>query len=102
VGEAELARAWAIFRQSVARVELLADYEGDAFVSSGRLAHDLLAIAAVHPLRDTAVRQMLERAGEDWAIVRGLLESGELVEVRWEKERYLLRPVARRGWRGRN
>jgi len=95
--EDALARAYEVFRAWEPRVALLMGYEGDAFASTGDAREDLLSITAVHPMRETAVRRLLERAGEDWALVEELITRGDLVEVRYGSDRYLLRPVAPRG-----
>jgi wyosine [tRNA(Phe)-imidazoG37] synthetase (radical SAM superfamily) len=91
--EATLARAWEVFQLSHPRVELLVGYEGDTFVSTGDPEQDLLSITAVHPMREMAVRRLLEHAGARWDVVSRLLERGALVEVRYGPHRYYLRPV---------
>lgn len=92
-GETVLARAFGLFSEKLASVELLTAYEGDAFAASGDARQDLLSITAVHPMRESAVRHTLTVAGEGWDVVSGLMESGELVEVEHEGHRYYLRPV---------
>lgn len=61
--EAVVARAHAIVAERVPHVEYLVGYEGDAFAASGDARADLLSITAVHPLRDSAVRELLRRSG---------------------------------------
>lgn len=98
-GEAAVARGYEVFRSwQGGRVALLLGYEGDAFASTGDAAEDLLSIAAVHPMREAAVRKLVERAGSDWGVVEGLVRSGRLVEVRYGGHRYYLRPVGLRRW----
>lgn len=91
--EAVLARAWELFRCFQPDVELLAGYGDEAPGSTGDPEQDLLAAAALHPLREMAVRHLLERAGAPWGVVSGLLQRGALVEVRYGPHRYYLRPV---------
>jgi wyosine [tRNA(Phe)-imidazoG37] synthetase (radical SAM superfamily) len=91
--EVALARAWEVFRLCHPRVELLAGYEGDAFMSTGDPEQDLLSIAAVHPMREMAVRHLLEHAGASWEVVSRLLERHALVEVHYGPHRYYLRPL---------
>lgn len=57
------ARAYEVYRAMAGHVELLVGYEGDAFASTGDPREDLLAIAAVHPMREHAVARYLVRAG---------------------------------------
>lgn len=84
-------RAYQVFSGRLPRVELLVGYEGDAFAASGDAAADLLAVTAVHPMRESAVRALLERNGADWAVVERLLESGRLRRVAYRGESYYLR-----------
>jgi wyosine [tRNA(Phe)-imidazoG37] synthetase (radical SAM superfamily) len=98
--EAALARAYEVFRAWHSRVELLIGYEGDAFASTGDPRDDLLGITAVHPMREAAVRKLVERAGAGWALVTDLVRQGKLVEVEYGGHRYYLRPIAPRAHRG--
>jgi wyosine [tRNA(Phe)-imidazoG37] synthetase (radical SAM superfamily) len=97
--EAAIARAYEVFRAWHGRVELLVGYEGDAFASTGDPGEDLLSITAVHPMREAAVRRLVERAGTEWALVTELVSQGKLVEVEYGGHRYYLRPVGPRGRR---
>jgi phytoene dehydrogenase-like protein len=94
--EAALARAYEVFRAWHPRVELLAGYEGDAFASTGDPREDLLSITAVHPMREAAVRKLLERAGAGWELVTDLVRQGDLVEVSYGAHQYYLRPIGPR------
>ena len=98
--EAALARAYEVFRAWHSHVELLIGYEGDAFASTGDPRDDLLGITAVHPMREAAVRKLVERAGAGWDLVTDLLREGKLVEVEYGAHRYYLRPIGPRGHRG--
>lgn len=91
--EASLARAYEVFNAFHSHVELLLGYEGDAFTSTGDVLADLLGITAVHPMREGAVRRMLEGSGVGWSAIQDLLSAGDLVEVRYGPHRYYLRPV---------
>jgi wyosine [tRNA(Phe)-imidazoG37] synthetase (radical SAM superfamily) len=93
VSEAVLARAYETFRAWHPQVELLAGYEGDAFASTGDAREDLLSITAVHPMREAAVRKLVERAGSGWDTVTELVRRGSLVEVDYAGHHYFLRPI---------
>jgi wyosine [tRNA(Phe)-imidazoG37] synthetase (radical SAM superfamily) len=84
-------QAYQLLTDYVPRVEYLIGYEGDAFASSGDPTTDLLAITAVHPMRASAVEELLGRGGGDWKIVENLISEGELTEVRYRDEQYYLR-----------
>lgn len=91
--EDRLNRAYQVLHGSGIEVELLAEYEGTAFSSLGNVALDLLAITSVHPMREDAVRALLERAGCDWSIIVKLLAAGQLVESEYQGEKYYLKKV---------
>ncbi|MGD2070546.1 MAG: radical SAM protein [Gemmatimonadota bacterium] len=95
--EHALARAYEVFAEYVPRVELLTGYEGDAFASTGDARSDLLSITAVHPMRESAVRTLLDRGGEGWNVVADLLEEGLLAEVAYGGARHYLRPLGECG-----
>jgi wyosine [tRNA(Phe)-imidazoG37] synthetase (radical SAM superfamily) len=78
------------------RVELLIGYEGDEFTSTGDVANDMLSICAVHPMRRSAVEQLLTQSGGGWTTVDSLLAEGQLIEVEFEGHDYFLRPLALR------
>ncbi len=77
------------------RVEQLIDYEGNAFASTGDPAADILSIAAVHPLREEAVQELLRQARADWPVVRALIDGGLLIETDYQGRRYFVRRFPR-------
>ena len=93
--EATINRAYQIFSQRVAHAEYLIGYEGNAFASTGDAAEDLLAITAVHPMREDAVDEFLARAGVDWPIVHALVAQGRLVEMGYEGRTFYVRRFRR-------
>ncbi|MBD3221031.1 radical SAM protein [bacterium] len=90
-----LNRAFQVFSAALDRVELLLGYEGDAFGATGDAATDLLSITAVHPMRTSAVADLLARDGADWSVVDPLLAAGDLVAVDHGGETYYLRRARR-------
>jgi len=84
----ELNRFFQILRGHVDHLELLSGYEGDAFASTGRLADDLLAIAAVHPLRESAVQALVDRSDGDWLVVERLVSDGLLIPTEFAGRRF--------------
>ena len=73
--EEALTRAFQVIAEHVPRAELLIGQEGNAFASSDDPAADILAITAVHPLREAVVREILSRTNTDWAVVQRLLDE---------------------------
>lgn len=92
---AALIRADALFAARLAAVELLTAHETGDFAHTGEARADLLAIAAVHPMRETAVRRLLAEDGADWSLVGELICAGELEAVDYQGERFYLCPVIR-------
>lgn len=89
--ERMLTRAYQLVREKVGRVETLLGYEGNAFAFTGDVEEDLLAITAVHPMRDDAVGDYLARAGSEWPVVQRLVAENELVEVEHGGHTFYLR-----------
>jgi wyosine [tRNA(Phe)-imidazoG37] synthetase (radical SAM superfamily) len=83
-----LNRFFQIARGYVDDLELLTGYEGDAFASTGRLADDLLSIAAVHPLRESAVQALVDRSDGDWSAVEKLVSDGLLIPTEFAGRRF--------------
>ena len=94
-GEEALNRAYQIISEKVQHVEYLIGYEGNAFAFTGDIEEDLLSITAVHPMREDAVRDFLERADGDWDTVRRLVAEDRLVEVDHGEYRFYLRKLNR-------
>jgi wyosine [tRNA(Phe)-imidazoG37] synthetase (radical SAM superfamily) len=79
-GDDVLFRGWEALtaRLPSTKVELLIGDEGNAFATTGDAQADLLAITAVHPMREEAVADLLARTGEGWTAVEDLLAQGRL------------------------
>ena len=93
-----LLRYYKVIEAQVAGAEYLIGYEGNAFVSTGDPAENLLGITAVHPMREDAVEELLEKADADWDVVERLVSEGRMIRVQYENHRYYLRrPSGRSG-----
>ena len=75
------------------RVEYLVGYEGNAFASTGNARNDLLSITAVHPMRRSAVEELLTKNGATWNTVAALISERQLVELEYEGNRYYMRTL---------
>ena len=91
--ERTLARAYQIICEKVGDVETLFGYEGNAFAFTGNAEEDLLAITAVHPMREDAVRDYLARAGASWPAVQQLVAEDKLVKVEYGSQIFYLRKL---------
>ena len=86
--------AYHVLAEYVAHVEYLVGYEGDEFASSGDPRRDLLSVIAVHPMRASAVQELLDRAGAGWEIVEGLIADGGLTETTYRDDTFYVRRFA--------
>ena len=84
-------RAYHELAEHVPHVEYLVGYEGDEFASSGDPRVDLLSIIAVHPMRASAVHELLDRAGAGWGVVEDLIADGCLIETIYRNETFYVR-----------
>lgn len=78
-----LSRAREIVSREVGQVEILGSDEGDLFSLAGSAEESLLALLAVHPLSETALRSLLAREGVSWAALQRLVERGSLKRVEY-------------------
>jgi len=84
-------QSYNLFKEKVDQVECLIGYEGNAFAFTGEVKEDILSITSVHPMREDALRDFLERAKSSWSIVEGLIEQGKLVESEYEGYKFYIR-----------
>ncbi len=72
-------------------LELLFEPEKLDFATSGNLSEAILSITAVHPLREDALRQILEKTGQNWQLVQSLLDEGKLHKTIYRGETFFKR-----------
>ncbi|MFO7947511.1 MAG: radical SAM protein [Armatimonadota bacterium] len=87
-------RYYQIISEAVAGAEYLIGYEGNAFAATGDVAEDILSITAVHPMREEAVKEVLDRANANWATIDNLIQQDLLIETTYEEHKYYLRRTA--------
>ncbi|QSG06680.1 radical SAM protein [Halapricum desulfuricans] len=92
-GEQALAAAYSIFEDRLEHVEYLIGAEGATFAATGDVRADILGVTAVHPMRETGLRELLDRDEADWAVVEELLEEGSLLKREFGDETFYLRPI---------
>jgi wyosine [tRNA(Phe)-imidazoG37] synthetase (radical SAM superfamily) len=93
--ETVLIRAHQILSSQGLAVELLTGYEGDVIAHGGDLEEELLAITAVHPLRQSALDALLAKAGADQSVVERLLREDRLRRVDHAGTTFYLRRLPR-------
>jgi len=89
-------RAYHLLARHVGNVEYLVGYEGDAFSTTGDPRIDLLGITAVHPMRSSAVRELLDATDADWGVVDALIADGSITETSYRGETFYVRRFSRR------
>jgi wyosine [tRNA(Phe)-imidazoG37] synthetase (radical SAM superfamily) len=89
--EAAIIRAYSIFSGKGLRVELLTGFEGDSFFYSGDVERDILGITAVHPMREDAIRELIDRSGKNWDLVENLISRNLLVKEKYGGYYFFLR-----------
>jgi wyosine [tRNA(Phe)-imidazoG37] synthetase (radical SAM superfamily) len=88
-------RAYQCFAARLPRVELLTGFEGTEFGSSGVAAEDLLAVTAVHPLREDAALALLARAGAERIVLERLVREDALRPVVYQGHTFYVRRLPR-------
>jgi wyosine [tRNA(Phe)-imidazoG37] synthetase (radical SAM superfamily) len=91
--EERIVHAFQIFREKMNYVEYLIGYEGNAFAFTGNVEDDLLSITSVHPMREEAVKEFLERAKEDWSVVHKLVAQGQLIRKEYRGSIFYMRKI---------
>jgi len=90
-GEEIINQAYQVLSEKADHVEYLIGYEGNAFAFTDDVEEDLLSITSVHPMREDAVDEFLDRAGADWGLVHELVAQDHLVKVEYGDHQFYLR-----------
>ena len=80
------------------KLEYLIGYEGNAFSFTGRVEEDLLSITSVHPMREEAVKEFLQKTNASWSVIEKLLLENKLVELEYSGRKYYMRKLPSRGF----
>ena len=92
--EVTLNRVYQIISRKVKNLELLTGYEGNAFASTGDVTEDLLSITSVHPMREEAVRKLLDKTGTHWHVVEQLIADEQLKLTEYEGQKFYVRRIS--------
>jgi wyosine [tRNA(Phe)-imidazoG37] synthetase (radical SAM superfamily) len=87
--------AYHIFKEYIENVELLTGYEGNAFASAGNFRDDVLSITAVHPMREDAVLELLDKTDGNKNLLDALLQQNLVEQVQFGGHSYYLRKFTR-------
>ncbi len=88
-----LATAYHILAEYVSAVEFLIEYEGNEFTFTGDAEENLLSIMSVHPMREDAVDEFLDKAGADKTLIRKLVQRGRLIKLEHAGHMFYMTPI---------
>lgn len=94
--EETLALAYQLFTDEDISTEYLIGYEGNEFAFTGNAKEDILSITAVHPMREEAVKEFLQKANENWSLITKLIREQKLVKHRLNDTTFYLRKLPER------
>jgi wyosine [tRNA(Phe)-imidazoG37] synthetase (radical SAM superfamily) len=93
--EATVIQAYEIFNYFCLSAELLTGYEGNAFASSGNFTDDILSITAVHPMREDAVMQLLQKTNGKINLLNRLIEKRMIQKLEFNGNAFYLRKFSK-------
>jgi len=93
--EATVIEAYNIFKRIIDKVELLTGYEGNEFSSTGNFREDLLSITAVHPMRENAVMELLQKTNDREELLASMVDEGVVKQASYGGHTYYLRKFRR-------
>jgi len=77
-----------ILRQEHNFIQPLFENEQQGFLSTGDLRRNILEITAVHPIRESALRDMVFQSGNDWQVIEKMLDDGQLIRIQYAGEAF--------------
>lgn len=89
--EEAVTQTYQLFQELIPHVELLTGYEGNAFSSVGNFESDLLSITAVHPMREDAVIDLLNKTMTSVDRLNKLLDQGIIKKIFYEGHFFYVR-----------
>lgn len=87
-------QAFQIFNKHISGTEYLIGYEGNDFSFSGNLEDDILSITSVHPMREDAVQELLDKSEASWEAIKKLIKEEKLLELSFQGNKYYMRKLA--------
>ncbi len=84
----ELQQFYNIISQKLTNIEYLTGYEGNLYSSTGNVAEDVLSITAVHPMREEAIRELLEKHKVNWSVIEELINSDKIKLTEYQGNRF--------------
>jgi wyosine [tRNA(Phe)-imidazoG37] synthetase (radical SAM superfamily) len=83
--------AWQLFAKTGINTEILSGFEGADTGFTGNSYEDILNITAVHPLREDALLELLDRNGSDFTVAEALMEQGLIRRSDYQGKKFFIR-----------
>lgn len=84
------------FRDAGIPAELNIAHEEGEFVAGETISESILAITAVHPIREDDLRAMVARGDHPWSVVEQLVERDELIRRTYRGETFYVKRLKKR------
>lgn len=86
--------AYQVFSKYINDVELLLGYEGNDFAFSGNIEADILSTTSVHPMRQDAVLELLDKADADEMVLEKLVKENKLILLEYAGNTFYMRKLS--------
>jgi wyosine [tRNA(Phe)-imidazoG37] synthetase (radical SAM superfamily) len=87
----KITMAYHIFQEYELPAECLLGFAVQPFGYTGDIERDLLSITAVHPMRESEIKNFLKKAGEDWDVMERLLKDNKMLLTPYNNENFYVR-----------
>lgn len=91
--EKTILNAYNIFRKYIKNVETLTDFEGDDFTTLGNTLNDIMGIISVHPIREDALKKILEGRNIPWENIENLVSKGLIKKENYMGNNYYIKKL---------
>ncbi|MCD4768950.1 MAG: radical SAM protein [Bacteroidales bacterium] len=92
--EKEINMAYQIFAERAVNCEYLIGYEGNKFAFTGDPENDILSITAVHPMREDAVTELLNKSGSDFSVIVKLIKENKIITSEYNGYKFFTRKLS--------
>ncbi len=89
--EQKINRAYQIFKDQSLTTEYLVGYEGNEFAYTGNIEEDILSITSVHPMREDAIKEYLQKANGSFSIIKKMINENKIIVSEYNDDHFYLR-----------
>jgi wyosine [tRNA(Phe)-imidazoG37] synthetase (radical SAM superfamily) len=91
--EEALLYAYELFTAENLRTEILSGYSEAPYLLGGDVKEDILSITAVHPMRESEVKELLRQAKSSFQLIEELINKGDLKRIRHRGTNFYVRKL---------